>query len=148
MTMVTSQTSAADATAIAGVEEPVVLQYFHALNEGQFATVSLLFAVDGVLEPPFEERIVGQAAIAAYLEREAKGFVLQPQTGTVQRLDNGCTEFEILGKVQTPWFSVNVSWQMILSPTQEIFLVKVKLLASLKELLPLRNASQATSAPA
>lgn len=125
---------------IAGVDESTVLQYFTALNAGEFARVSQLFAIDGALHPPFEAGVVGRDAIAAYLEQEAKGFLLQPQSGTSTQLDNGCTEFEIVGQVQTPWFSVNVSWLFILSPTQEIFLVRVKLLASLQELLPLREA--------
>ena len=131
-----------ESCSIAGVDETVVLQYFSALNAGQFHSVSQLFALDGELQPPFEEMVIGRAAIAAYLEREAKGFLLQPQQGSSTRLDNGCTEFAIVGQVQTPWFSVNVSWTFILSPTQDIFLVKVKLLASLQELLPLKNLAQ------
>jgi len=129
---------------IAGIDEPTIQVYFAALNSGKFQQVSQLFAVDGALQPPFEEMVVGREAIAAYLEREAKGFLLQPQSGTSTALDNGCTEFEVLGKVQTPWFLVNVCWTFILSPTQEIFLVKVKLLASLKELLPLRDVDKTT----
>ncbi len=128
-----------NAIAIAGIDAPAVLQYFAALNAGEFEQVSQLFAVDGALQPPFDELMIGRDTIAAYLEKEAKGFVLQPQVGNVQSLDNGCTEFEIGGKVHTPWFSVNVSWLFILSPASEIFLVKVKLLASLQELLPLRD---------
>lgn len=124
---------------IAGISVPSILQYFEALNAGEFQRVSCLFAIDGALQPPFDEPAVGREAIAAYLDKEARGFVLKPQSGVVQALDNGCTEVEIVGQVQTPWFSVNVRWTFILSPDQEIFLVKVKLLASLKELLPLRD---------
>lgn len=140
--------TSSSAIAIAGVDDPVVLQYFAALNAGEFQRVSQLFAADGALQPPFDALVVGPAAIAAYLETEAPGFVLQPQVGSVQVLANGCTEFEIGGKVQTPWFSVNVSWRLILSPTSEIFLVRVKLLASLQELLPLRDVVSQKPDPA
>jgi hypothetical protein len=131
----------ASTPAIAGIDVPPILQYFAALNAGEFQRVSGLFAIDGALQPPFDAPIVGREAIAAYLNQEARGFMLHPQSGMAQALDNGCTEFDIVGQVQTPWFSVNVKWTFILSPAQEIFLVKVKLLASLKELLPLRDCS-------
>lgn len=127
---------------IAGIDEPVILHYFTALNAGEFERVSQLFAIDGVLKPPFEDMVVGPAAIAAYLDKEARGFRLEPRSGTATELENGCTEFEILGTVQTPWFGVNVAWTFILSPARAIFLVKVKLLASLKELLPLRDVAK------
>ncbi|MDX2228676.1 MAG: ketosteroid isomerase family protein [Leptolyngbyaceae cyanobacterium bins.349] len=134
------------AIAIAGVDEPVILRYFSMLNAGEFEAVGQLFAVDGALQPPFEDLVVGRAAIAAYLDQEAKGFLLEPQSGSSTLLDNGCTEFGIMGKVQTPWFSVNVGWTFILSPAQEIFLVKVKLLAALQDLLPLRDAASKDAA--
>ena len=124
---------------IAGVDHPVIAQYFLALNAGDFRSVSQLFAIDGVMEPPFEEIVVGQAAIAQYLEREANGFVLQPRSSRLTLLEQGGTEFGILGQVQTSWFTVNVSWTFILNPIPEIVLLRVKLLASLKELLPLRD---------
>lgn len=135
--------SEASTSAIAGVDAPTILQYFEALNAGEFQRVSELFAIDGALQPPFDDVIVGRAAIAAYLDKEARGFTLQPQSSVAQPLDNGCTEFDIVGQVQTAWFSVNVRWSFILSPDQEIFLVRVKLLASLKELLPLRDRANA-----
>ncbi len=124
---------------IAGIDSPVILQYFETLNAGQFHATSELFAGDGVLQPPFEGDVVGPEAIAAYLEQEAKGFVLEPHHGVSTLLDNGCTEFLVGGKVHTPWFSVNVSWLFILSPNQKILIAKVKLLASLQELVHLRR---------
>ncbi len=124
---------------IAGIDNPVILRYFERLNNGEFQATSQLFASDGALQPPFETDVIGPEAIAAYLEQEAKGFILEPQHGVSTLLDNGCTEFLIGGKVHTPWFSVNVSWQFILSPAQEIFIAKVKLLASLQELVHLRR---------
>jgi len=121
--------------AIAGIDSRVILQYFETLNNGNFQATSQLFARDGALQPPFEADVIGPEAIEAYLEQEAKGFILEPKHGVCNPLDNGCTEYLIGGKVHTPWFSVNVSWLFILSPTQEIFIAKIKLLASLQELM-------------
>ena len=118
---------------------PAIQGYFEALNRGEFAATSQLFAPDGILYPPFEAAIVGREAIATYLQNEATNLVLQPRSCEAQPLSNGCTEYWVSGKVQTPLFSVNVSWQMILSPLSELFVVRVKLLASLQELLHLRQ---------
>ncbi|MBL1174724.1 ketosteroid isomerase family protein [Pantanalinema sp. GBBB05] len=124
---------------IEGINEPVIQRYFELLNGGEFQAASELFAEDGALQPPFEGQIVGRDAIANYLVKEAQGLILRPQWGKQQALDNGCTEFEIAGNVQTALFTVNVSWTMILSPWQELFLVRVKLLASLQELVKFRR---------
>lgn len=118
---------------------PVVAAYFAAFNQGDFETVSRLFAIDGALQPPFEALVISPVAIAAYLHQEATGLRLEPQTTTAIALDNGCTQIEVTGRVYAPWFTVNVAWTFILSPTDEIFIVKINLLASLKELLPLRH---------
>jgi len=127
------------AIAIAGVTDPVVGQYFQTLNAGEFEATAQLFAEDGFLQPPFEDPVVGPAAIATYLQSEAAGLTLIPHHGTSRLLDNGCAEYEVTGTVKTPWFSVNICWQFILSPWQEIFVVRVKLLASLRELLRFRQ---------
>lgn len=124
---------------IEGINESVIQRYFELLNGGEFHAASELFAEDGALQPPFEGQIVGRDAIANYLVKEAQGLILRPQWGQQQALDNGCTEFEIAGNVQTSLFTVNVSWTMILSPWQELFLVRVKLLASLQELVKFRR---------
>lgn len=124
---------------IEGITEPIILRYFELLNAGEFQATSALFAADGALQPPFEGQIVGRAAIADYLVKEAQGLILRPQWGNQRSLDDGCTEFEIAGNVQTSLFTVNVSWTMILSPWQELFLVRVKLLASLQELVKFRR---------
>lgn len=125
--------------AFEGMTEPVILRYFETLNAGEFAATSQLFAADGALHPPFEDPVVGPDAIAAYLEQEAKGFLLIPKKSRSVLLEDGCTEFHISGSVQTPLFSVNVGWMFVLSPEQDILLVKVKLLASLEELFHLRR---------
>ncbi|MGI0485945.1 nuclear transport factor 2 family protein [Pantanalinema rosaneae CENA516] len=124
---------------IEGITEPVILRYFELLNAGEFQTTSQLFAEDGALQPPFEGQIVGREEIADYLVKEAQGLILRPQWGNSRSLDDGCTEFEIAGNVQTSLFTVNVSWTMVLSPWNELFLVRVKLLASLKELAKFRR---------
>lgn len=126
------------ALAIDEVNEASVLNYFETFNQGEFEVTSALFATDGVLQPPFEKGIVGRAAIAAYLQKEAKGFLAFPQQCVTQNLENGCTEYLVTGKVQTPLFTVNVSWQFVLSPWKEIFFARIKLLASLPELLKFR----------
>lgn len=127
--------------ALAAIEisHPVIVQYFETLNAGEFEKTSQLFAIDGAMQPPFESQIVGRDAITAYLRKEAQCLNLFPDRSSTKLLDNGCTEVQAIGKVQTPVFSVNVQWQFILSPNQELFLVKVKLLASLEELLHLRQ---------
>lgn len=126
-------------TEIAGIAEPVIVRYFNALNAGDFVATASLFSEDGALQPPFESPIVGREAIVTYLETEARNLVLRPRQGKAQILDNGCTEIQVSGKVQTPLFGVNVSWLFILSPNRELFLAKIKLLASPQELLNLRQ---------
>lgn len=121
------------------IDHPVITQYFESLNAGAFEATGQLFAADGALQPPFEEPIVGPAAIAAYLEAEAQGFILQPQQATTELREDGCTELQVVGRVQTPMFSVNVAWLFILNPDQEILLIKIKLLASLQELVKFRS---------
>ena len=124
---------------IEGVSEPIIVRYFETLNQGNFEATGQLFAVDGEMQPPFEKPIVGSAAITAYLQAEANGFMLQPQQGMVQALDEGDKEIQVTGKVQTPLFSVNVSWRFILDGENNLLLAKIKLLASPQELLRLRG---------
>ncbi|XHX79568.1 MAG: ketosteroid isomerase family protein [Stenomitos frigidus ULC029] len=120
---------------IAGISEPVIVRYFETLNEAAFEVTSHLFAVDGVMQPPFEQPIEGREAIATYLRAEAKGLQLQPRRGVARSLENGCTEVEVSGKVQTPVFGVNVSWLFTLNENKELAFAKIKLLASPQELL-------------
>ncbi|MBC7972768.1 MAG: nuclear transport factor 2 family protein [Verrucomicrobia bacterium] len=133
------QTTAYPSLTIVGVNEPVISRYFETLNEGAFQATSQLFAADGEMQPPFEQAVVGENAIAAYLQTEARGFNLQPRQGVVQLLDDGCTEVQVVGKVQTPLFSVNVSWLFALNSEKKLLLVRIKLLASSQELLGLRG---------
>ena len=115
-----------------------VARYFQTLNNEEFQATASLFTHDGVLYPPFESAITGQDAIAAYLESEAKGMQLLPESQSITELDSGEVECKVIGKVQTPLFSVNVAWQFVLNAEAEIVFGKVKLLAALEELLNLR----------
>ncbi|MBF2020336.1 MAG: nuclear transport factor 2 family protein [Hydrococcus sp. C42_A2020_068] len=124
---------------IKGITEPVILSYFETLNAGDFEATASSFAAEGALCPPFESPIVGREAIANYLKTEAQGLQLYPLKGIAEGLEDGLTEFQIQGKVQTPLFGVNVAWQFIVNAAKEILLVEVKLLASLEELAQLRR---------
>ena len=111
---------------------------FVTLNQEQFDLSAQLFSEQGQLIPPFDTPLIGQAAIANYLKQEATDMSLQPVSEASQVLDNGQTDVEVKGKVSTSTFSVGVVWNFLISESGEIDLVKVNLLASLKELLHLR----------
>ncbi|AFY82175.1 nuclear transport factor 2 family protein [Oscillatoria acuminata] len=116
-----------------------IQQYFKGLNEGEFELVSELFALEGELRPPFEEPVVGPEAIASYLEAEAKGMKLYPRSEFQESIEAENRHFDIRGQVETAVFKVNVAWLFVLNPEAEILSVRVKLLASLKELVNLRR---------
>lgn len=121
-----------------GVDQQVQY-YFEYLNAGEFQAAAELFHSTGVLYPPFGQAVVGQAAIANYLKREAEGMKLTPRQHQVELLETGDWQCEVRGTVQTVLFSVNVAWTFVLSNTTELISVKVKLLASLQELLNLKQ---------
>ncbi len=123
---------------IEGITETTITRYFETLNQGEFAATAALFTIDGELHPPFESAIIGQNAIALYLEKEALNLTLAPQAGIKENLDSEQTKIQVSGQVETPYFKVNVSWQFILNPSQKISYAKVKLLASPQELLKIR----------
>ncbi len=124
---------------IQGVTNTTVLDYFKTLSNGEFQATSNLFAIDGILYPPFENPIEGKQAIAAYLETEAKGITLHPNQGSVQVVQHGQTQVEVLGKVEMPLFGVNVRWLMILNAQNRITSVTIQLLASPQELMQLQR---------
>jgi hypothetical protein len=125
--------------AIEGITEPVVLRYFETMNAGNYEAIAALFADTGAMLPPFEKPIEGKEAIVTYLETEAKGMLLLPSKGIAEPLDDDLTQIQVTGKVQTPWFGVNVSWIFVLNPDREILSARIKLLASPQELLNLRR---------
>lgn len=120
---------------IQGIDEPVIDEYFARLNNGEFAATAELFAEQGCLNPPFDHQIQGRDAIAQYLEEQAKGIIFAPANGEILNGDSNHTEYQIHGKVEMNWFTVNVSWSIDLNAAKEIMLVEVKLLASLDDLL-------------
>lgn len=135
----TSETVSDSVVTIEGITEPAISGYFETLNAGEFAATAALFALDGSLKPPLEEAIVGPTAIAAYLEQEAKGMKLLPRQGGIEELAPAQRQVEVSGKVQTSMFSVNVLWTFILNNLDQIVLARIKLLASPRELLNLRQ---------
>ena len=134
-----TSTSLLDLTVTHWSEIPTLCQYFDRLNQSEFAAVADLFAPEGQLQPPFEEPITGSEAIAAYLAQEASNMQLEPLQGELTTLETGSLQAEIKGKVRTPLFKVNVGWIFILNRQAQIEYVRIRLLASMQELLKLRR---------
>ena len=124
---------------IIGINEPTIQEYFQSLNAGDYEKTASLFAENGVMHPPFEYGIVGKDAILSYLNKEAIDIKACPREGTSETLEDNLTQTKVAGKVETPWFAVNVSWLFILNKNLQILDVKIKLLASPQELLSLRK---------
>ena len=124
---------------IEGIAESTILRYFQTLNAGDFDETASLFAVDGVMHPPFESGIVGGDAIADYLKKEAQGIKAEPLQGKCENLENEQIQVQVSGKAQTSWCGVNVLWMFILNQQRQIEFTKIKLLASPQELLNLRR---------
>lgn len=124
---------------ILGISEPTIQQYFQSLNAGDYEKTVSLFAENGVMHPPFESGIVGRDAILSYLNKEAIDIKACPDEGISETLEDKRTQTKVAGKVETPWFAVNVSWLFILNENLQILDVKIKLLASPQELLSLRR---------
>lgn len=126
----------------AEIREPTIWRYFQSINAGKYDMTAELLAPDAVLNAPFEEPIVGRETIAAYLTAEAEGMQLYPLEGVTHQLEDGKIEVFVTGKVDTPLFGVNVSWQFILNYRREIVLITVQLLADSNELLSLRSQTK------
>ncbi len=120
---------------IENIQSQVIHNYFLTLNENKFEEFAALFSPDGILFPPFESAIAGRDSICQYLQTtgiEVKAF---PQSGTVQPENNGITVYQISGNVKTSYFTVNVVWIIELNAEQQIVSAKIKLLATLEDLL-------------
>ncbi len=128
-----------ESIAIQGISEPTIQQYFASLNAGNYEKTADLFAPSGVMHPPFESGIVGRDAILTYLNKEAIDIKAHPREGAKESLEDNQTQIQVAGEVETPWFSINVSWMFVLNQNLEILDVKIKLLASPQELLSLRR---------
>ncbi|GET35301.1 orange carotenoid protein N-terminal domain-containing protein [Microseira wollei] len=126
---------------IKGIDNLTVLSYMENMNAFDFQAAVALFAQDGALKPPFEEPIVGQENILAYMREECYGLKLMPQRGVSEAAEGEFTQIKVTGKVQTPWFGesvgINLAWRFLLNPQGKIFLVAIDLLASPKELMNL-----------
>lgn len=133
-----SSSKANNINVIPGITESTILNYFQTLNAGNFIATAELFAVDGVMYPPFESGIVGKNAIARYLQTEAQDVKAYPEQGIVATLDDGQLQVQVRGKAQTSWCSINVLWLFSLNPQRQITNAQIKLLASPQELLALR----------
>jgi hypothetical protein len=120
---------------IQGIYEPVIDEYFERLNNGEFALTAELFAAQGCLNPPFDKQLQGREAIAQYLAEEAKGIRFFPEDGKILVSDSNHPQYQIQGKVEMNWFTVNISWLIELNAAQEIMTVDVKVLTTLDDLL-------------
>ncbi len=121
-----------------------IQRYFDTLNRGDFGQTAALFAEDGQMVPPFEQPIVGREAIAQYLSSEARDMSMTPiECESVASADpadkagmsDTLQRFLVRGRVKTPLLGVNVAWQFHLNTANEITKVRVKLLATLQELI-------------
>lgn len=124
---------------IKGLAEPIINQYFETINQENFLATAQLFAENGLLIAPFESPIIGQKNIAEYLAAEAKGIKLIPKEGIQEKTEENFKEFKVQGKVKTSLFSVYVAWVFKLNQASKIVEVKIKLIASLQELLTIKN---------
>lgn len=118
-------------------QESAVQQYFDSFNRGCFQETAALFAEDGQLRPPFEEPIVGRSAIRDYLTREASSMKATPQEISTELTADKRT-VTVKGAVTAAVFQVNAAWIFVLDPQGTIASVRVKLLASLQDLVSLR----------
>ncbi len=116
-----------------------VSAYFKQLNASEFAAAAARFQPNGQLLPPFESAIVGREAIAAYLKAEAKGMQAVPESVETELLSAGEVQIQVIGQVEAALFTVNVGWRFRVNSSAEIACVKIKLLASLKDLLHLQR---------
>ena len=127
---------------IQGINELTIQQYFQSLNASDYEKTASLFAENGVMHPPFESGITGRDAILNYLNKEAIDIKAYPREAISEILEDNQdnqTQIKVAGKVETPWFGVNVSWLFALNENLQILDVKIKLLASPQELLSLRK---------
>jgi hypothetical protein len=126
---------------IKGIDHVTVLSYMENMNAFDFPAAVALFAAEGALKPPYQEPIVGQANILAYMREECYGLKLLPEQGVSEPAAGGFTQIKVTGKVQTPWFGnrvgINLAWRFLLNPEGQIFFVGIDLLASPQELLNL-----------
>ena len=121
------------------VHETTIDEYFRTLDRGAFEATAELFAEQGCLNPPFEKSIAGREAIAQYLSKEAIGMSFCPESGQIVESEIDRFRYQIQGKVVTNYFTIGVGWSFDLNAAKEIMMVEIKLLASMAELLKIRD---------
>ena len=112
----------------------VVERYFLTMNEGRFRQTAHLFALEGIIAPPFLPQIKGQRAIADYLEKTAGGICLKVFSKTSQRFRHARLQVDVQGRVKTCCFETDAAWTFLLNPDGRIALLQIKLRVSLKKL--------------
>ncbi|PSB03302.1 orange carotenoid protein N-terminal domain-containing protein [Merismopedia glauca] len=126
---------------IKGIDNATVLSYMENMNAFDFQAAVALFVKEGALKPPFQEPIVGQENIFAYMRQECYGLKLLPEQGVCEPAEGEFTQIKVTGKVQTPWFGdsvgINLVWRFLLNPEDKIFFVGIDVLGSPQELLNL-----------
>lgn len=127
--------------ALENICELTIHQYFKTLNAKEFQATSELFAAEGVLQAPFTDPVVTPPAIAAYLHKESQGITAHPNEVNWQLLDDSHTQVKVFGQAKTPVFAVNVCWEFTLNAEGKILLMRLKLLASPRQLLQLRESA-------
>lgn len=119
---------------------PLLQRYFDALNAHNFQQAANMYATDGQLVPPFEEPITGRSAIEAHLTDEASDMTFILESCDSISADDDTSVFLVKGKVSTPLLKVGVAWTIGIDKTNQIASVEIKLLATLRELLRLRQS--------
>lgn len=120
-------------------DEAVIAAYFQSFNAGDFETTASLFSKTGQLVAPFEDPLVGQEAIAAYLNSEAEGMIAYPKAIEMVPESPAHRRLVVRGQVSATVFKVNAAWIFDQNALGEFERVRVKLLASMQELLTLRE---------
>jgi len=113
-------------------------RYFSSFNQQQFDKTAALFDTEGILHPPFETPLQGKKNVLAYLKDNATNMRATPREWVLTPSDTGSWQVEVKGNVVTAHFKVNVGWQFCLTQSGDIAKVRIKLLASLAELVALR----------
>ncbi|HEY9659979.1 MAG TPA: nuclear transport factor 2 family protein [Allocoleopsis sp.] len=104
-------------------------RYFTTLNLGQFQATAALFSPQGVLHPAVEDPVVGQDAIATYLQQECAEMQLQPGQRLTFVLESGKTLVRVYGVIKLCPFGTSVAWTFLLNSDVEIEQVQVELLS-------------------
>ena len=118
----------------------VIGRYFSTFNAHQFGGTAALFEADGQLIPPFESPIAGRDQIANYLRQEASGMVACPSGYQTALMADDLTQVSVTGHVHAITFKVGVEWIFAVTPSEMLQSARIRLMASLKDLLPLRQS--------